>query len=49
LADLRAEYDVAESLRLQGRVENLFDADYETAAFYNQPGRSFYLTLRYQP
>ena len=21
--------------------------DYETVAFYNQPGRAFYLTLRY--
>jgi len=49
LVDLRAEYDFTESLRLQGRIEKLFDEDYETAAFYNQPGRSFYLTLRYQP
>jgi vitamin B12 transporter len=30
-------------------MENLFDADYETAAYYNQPGRGFYLTLRYEP
>jgi vitamin B12 transporter len=49
LLDLRAEYRFSEDLRLQGRIENLFDEDYETAAYYNQPGRVFYLTLRYTP
>jgi vitamin B12 transporter len=49
LVDLRADYRFSETLRLQGRIENLFNEDYETAAFYNQPGRGFYLTLRYQP
>lgn len=47
--DLRAEYAFARAWRLQARIENLFDKEYETAAFYNQPGRSLYLTLRYQP
>ncbi len=47
--DLRAEYALAKDWRLQGRIENLFDTDYQTAAFYNQPGRGLYLTLRYQP
>ena len=46
--DLRAEYIVTEGLKVQARVENLFDEDYETAAFFNQPGRNFFLTLRYQ-
>jgi vitamin B12 transporter len=49
LVDLRAEYRFTDDLRLQGRIENLFDADYETAAYYNQAGRGFYLTLRYTP
>jgi len=49
LVDLRAEYGFTDSLRLQGRIENLFDEDYETAAWYNQPGRSFFVTLLYQP
>lgn len=49
LVDLRAEYDFSKSFRLQGRIENLFDEDYETAAYYNQPGRSVFLTLRYEP
>lgn len=47
--DLRAEYALTEDWRVQARVENLLDKDYETAAFFNQPGRSLYLTLRYQP
>lgn len=47
--DLRAEYALAKAWRLQARIENLLDKDYETAAFYNQPGRSIYVTLRYQP
>jgi len=49
LLDLRADYAFTEALRIQGRVENLLDEDYETAAFYNQPRRTFFLTLVYQP
>ncbi|HEB99199.1 MAG TPA: TonB-dependent vitamin B12 receptor [Thiotrichales bacterium] len=47
LVHLRGEYRLDKGWRLQGKVENLFDKDYETAAYYNQPGRSFYLTLRW--
>lgn len=47
--DLRAEYVLNKHWRLQGRVENLFNERYETAAFYNQPGRNFFATIRYQP
>lgn len=47
LVDLRAEYAFSSDLRVQGRVENLFDEDYQTANWYNQPGRAFYVTLRY--
>lgn len=47
--DLRAGYDLAKAWQLQGRIENLLDKEYETAAFYNQPGRSLFVTLRYQP
>lgn len=47
--DLRAEYRFDKAWRLQARIENLLDKDYETAAFYNQPGRSVYVTLRYEP
>ena len=47
--DLRAEYAFTSALSLQARLANVFDRDYETVAFYNQPGREWYLTLRYAP
>ena len=47
--DLRFDYILAKQWHLQARAENLFDEDYETAELYNQPGRSLFLTLRYQP
>ncbi len=47
--DLRAEYVLSKHWRLQGRIENLFDKHYETAAFFNQPGRNFFAMIRYQP
>jgi vitamin B12 transporter len=46
--DLRAGYQFNDAWRLQGRFENVFDKTYETASFYNQPGRGFYLTVNYQ-
>lgn len=45
--NLRIEYKFAEKWRIQGQIENLFDKKYETADLYNQPGRSYYATLRY--
>ena len=47
--DIRGEYAFHADWTLQGRVANVFDAHYETAAFYNQPGREFFLTLRFRP
>lgn len=47
--DLRGEYQFNEHLRIQGRIENLFNERYETISFYRQPGRNFFVTLRYQP
>lgn len=49
LLSLRAAYAFSDALTLQARVENLFDQDYETVAWYNQPGRALYVTLRYEP
>jgi vitamin B12 transporter len=49
LLDLRAEYRVAADWLLQGRIENLLDKRYETAQYFNQPGRGLYFTLNYQP
>jgi vitamin B12 transporter len=45
--DLRAEYAVTPAWRVQARAANVLDEDYETVAFYNQPGRAIYVTLRY--
>nr|VFK54268.1 MAG: vitamin B12 transporter [Candidatus Kentron sp. TUN] len=47
--DLRAEYEFTKSWKLQTRIGNLLDKDYEAAAFYNQPGRSLFVKLLYQP
>jgi vitamin B12 transporter len=46
--DLRVEYAISAQWTLQARASNVFDRDYETIAWYNQPGREYGLTLRYQ-
>lgn len=45
--DLRAERDLGAGWRIVATLSNLFDKDYHTAAFFNQPGRSLFVTLRY--
>ncbi|MEO8670067.1 MAG: TonB-dependent vitamin B12 receptor [Tahibacter sp.] len=47
--DLRFEYALSADWNLQARVANAFDHNYETASFYNQDGRNYFLTLRYRP
>ena len=47
--DLRGEYALSHDWTLQGELRNLFDRTYETAAYYNQPGREFALSLRWRP
>lgn len=47
--DLYANWQVARDWSVQAKVNNLADRVYETAAGYNQPGRAFYVTLRWQP
>jgi vitamin B12 transporter len=46
---LRGEYALAPDWRLQARIDNLLDKDYETVSYFNQPGRSLFVTLQYQP
>lgn len=46
--DVRGEYRFAEHRRIQTRIQNIFDKDFETNAFFNQPGRGLYAALRYQ-
>lgn len=43
LLTLRASLPVTEKIELFGRVENVTDADYETAAGFGTPGRSAYV------
>jgi vitamin B12 transporter len=47
--DLYADWQFARDWSLQAKVNNLADTQYETASGYNQPGRAFYVTLRWQP
>lgn len=49
LLDLRGEMEVVDGWKLQLSVNNVLDKQYETVSLFNQPGRSAYLTLRYQP
>lgn len=46
--DLRAERSLGD-WTVQAGVRNAFDRFYETAAYFNQPGREYTLTLRYSP
>lgn len=48
-ADLNADWQFAKDFSLQAKLNNLTDKQYETAYGYTQPGRSFYITLRWQP
>lgn len=47
--DLRVEYAINADWTLQARASNVFDREYETIAWYNQPGREYGLMLRYSP
>lgn len=47
-AVVRTEYRISPHWVVQGRIENLFDTDYETAYAYPQLGRAGYVTLRYR-
>ncbi|MGV8961114.1 MAG: TonB-dependent vitamin B12 receptor [Stenotrophomonas sp.] len=46
--DVRVEYAISDAWTLQAKAANVFDREYETIAWYNQPGREYQLTLRYR-
>lgn len=48
-ADLYADYAVQRDWRLQFKLANLSNRQYETAYGYNQPGRAGYVSLRWAP
>jgi len=47
--DFRANVELCKALALQVKLENFFDRQYETVRYYNQAGRTIFVTLRYQP
>jgi len=47
--DLRASWHFSDAWQVEARLANAFDHDYETVWYFNQPGRSAFLTLRYRP
>ena len=49
LIDLVGQIHFAQDWSLEARIANAFDEKYETAAYYNQDGRAYFVTLRYQP
>ena len=46
LVDLRASFEVLDGIEVFGRVENVFDEDYQTAAGYNSARRGAFVGLR---
>ena len=49
IVNLRAQYAIDASWTLSGRVENLFDRNYELVHGYNTPGLSGFLEIVWQP
>lgn len=47
--DLTATYAMSREVKWFGRIENLFDRDYETAFGYRQPGRGAFVGVSWQP
>lgn len=46
--DLRLEYALTPEWTLQARASNLFNREYETVAWFNQPGREYGVSVRYR-
>ncbi len=47
LVDLRADWELGSAWKLGVKLNNVGDRSYSTALGYNQPGREWFLTLRY--
>jgi vitamin B12 transporter len=46
--DLTAQYELRPGLYLRGRIGNLFDKSYETAATFNTAGRNVFVSMVYR-
>ncbi len=49
VVNLFGAYALSQSWSIGGRLENLFNKQYELASGYNTPSRSVFVTLRYAP
>lgn len=49
VVDLTASYRVSPQVKVFGRIENLFDRDYETVYGYRQAGRGAFVGVTWQP
>ena len=49
LVNLTGRYAINKSLSIEGRLNNLFDKDYELASGYNTPGMNAFIGIRYTP
>jgi vitamin B12 transporter len=49
IARIAAAWDVTDRVRLTGRIENLFDADYEEVLDFGTPRRAAYVGVAYRP
>ena len=49
LITLGASYQISDLWRVFGRVENVFDEDYQEVLFFGTPGRAVYAGLRVTP
>lgn len=47
--NIRVSYKITKDWTLSARLDNIFDKNYQTAAFYNQPGRAAYLAASWRP
>ena len=47
VVNLIGEWSITDNWSLNGKVENAFDEDYETAAHYRQPGIGFFVSVSY--
>lgn len=47
LVNLNAHYKLSKAVSLYGRLENLFDRDYQTVYGYNQPSRGVFVGVRW--
>ncbi len=47
-ASLTGQFQLSRNLQLNARVENLLDADYQTAADFRMQGRSAFIELKYR-